>query len=275
MHALCTQNNAIFLRQPTGKGDNANTTSAGFQNNISTAWNYRSSGDHIVHQQPKSRRITTVLTDSKNLIHLHKAIRTSHFGQLSVFVLLDTPNHRPVEFEGVLTNFLKSIAPDCNLFAWVVWDEAAVVKPHRRLQKTFDYLSWGTRHFPRNEPISCCPLYFNWCNRDWTLLCFWNSNKATARSTFRSWFIFFHKTFSKSQRWSVWGRDIWQWKQMTFSFPKRGFMQPGHSLEKKSETKAARVGFTKFFIEMDSRPPKTRKRLIFAPLCNNLTSLKK
>jgi hypothetical protein len=52
----------------------------------------------------------TVLPDGKRLISFAKTIRTSHFSQLSG-VFFDTPNHRPVEVEGVLTNFLKTITP--------------------------------------------------------------------------------------------------------------------------------------------------------------------
>jgi hypothetical protein len=49
------------------------------------------------------------------------------------FVFFDRPNHRSTEVQGVWSNFFKTIAPGCNHFALIVWDEAAMVKQHRLL----------------------------------------------------------------------------------------------------------------------------------------------
>ena len=141
--------------------------------------------------------------------------------------------------------------------------------------KTLDFLNWGANQFPMNNPMSWWPRYFNWYKIEATLLCFWKSNKATARSILRNSFIFSHNAFRISQGWSVWGRDNWHSKQITFSVPQRGFIQAGQSLGKKSDTKSPRLCIHIFFIEMRSRLFKIRKRLIFAKLCSNLRSLKK
>ena len=134
IHTLCTQNNTIFSIQPTGKGYNTNTTSISLQNSISTSWNILYIDNHNLHKQPISREMI-VLPDGKWLISFPKTIRTSHFSQLSGG-FFDTPNHRPVEVEGILINFLKTITPDwlpiCFTIFWRSGSDKSTSSPPKK-----------------------------------------------------------------------------------------------------------------------------------------------